>query len=90
MVREERRQAIQTALDSGETLASIGHVLGVSRQRVKQLAEENRRCQTRLRRAHFMPMQQKNREWRRAEERKRRAACLQGESQPGEAPASPL
>ena len=36
---EERRQAIQTALDSGETLATIGDVLSVSRQRVKQLRE---------------------------------------------------
>ena len=36
---EERRQAIQQALDSGETLASIGQVLGVTRQRVKQLLE---------------------------------------------------
>ena len=35
--REERRQAIQKALDSGEPLATIGRVLGVSRQRVKQL-----------------------------------------------------
>jgi hypothetical protein len=38
--REGRRQAIQKALDSGETLATIGRVLGgVSRQRVKQLVE---------------------------------------------------
>jgi DNA-directed RNA polymerase sigma subunit (sigma70/sigma32) len=37
--REERRQAIQRALDSGETLATIGDVLGVTRQRVKQLLE---------------------------------------------------
>jgi DNA-directed RNA polymerase sigma subunit (sigma70/sigma32) len=36
---EERRQAIQRALDSGETLATIGEVLGVTRQRVKQLLE---------------------------------------------------
>jgi DNA-directed RNA polymerase sigma subunit (sigma70/sigma32) len=36
---EERRQAIQQALDSGETLATIGHILGVTRQRVKQLLE---------------------------------------------------
>jgi DNA-directed RNA polymerase sigma subunit (sigma70/sigma32) len=37
--RKERQQAIQQALDSGETLERIGRVLGVSRQRVKQLAE---------------------------------------------------
>jgi hypothetical protein len=37
--REERQQAILKALESGETLAAIGRVLGVSRQRVKQLAE---------------------------------------------------
>jgi DNA-directed RNA polymerase sigma subunit (sigma70/sigma32) len=37
--REERRQAIVQALESGETLATIGRVLGVTRQRVKQLAE---------------------------------------------------
>ena len=36
---EERRVAIQTALDSGETLATIGDGLGVTRQRVKQLLE---------------------------------------------------
>jgi transposase-like protein len=36
---EERRQAIQRALDSGETLATIGEVLGVTRQWVKQLPE---------------------------------------------------
>lgn len=36
---KERRQAIQTALDWGETLATIGDVLGVTRQRVKQLLE---------------------------------------------------
>jgi DNA-directed RNA polymerase sigma subunit (sigma70/sigma32) len=35
----ERQKAIQTALDSGETLATIGLVLGVTRQRVKQLVE---------------------------------------------------
>jgi hypothetical protein len=38
--RQERQQAIRQALDSGETLATIGRVLGdVSRQRVKQLVE---------------------------------------------------
>jgi hypothetical protein len=37
--REERRRAIQQALKSGEILAAIGRVLGVSRQRVKRLAE---------------------------------------------------
>jgi DNA-directed RNA polymerase sigma subunit (sigma70/sigma32) len=35
----KRRQAIQQALDSGETLATIGRVLGVTRQRIKQLVE---------------------------------------------------
>lgn len=37
--REERQHAIQQALDSGETLATIGRVLGVTRQRVNQLVE---------------------------------------------------
>jgi hypothetical protein len=37
--REERQQAIQRALDSGETLATTGRVLGVTRLRVKQLVE---------------------------------------------------
>ena len=36
---EDRRKAIQTALDSKETLATIGDVLGVTLQRVKQLLE---------------------------------------------------
>jgi DNA-directed RNA polymerase sigma subunit (sigma70/sigma32) len=36
---EDRRKAIQKALDSGETLATVGDVLGVTRQRVKQLLE---------------------------------------------------
>lgn len=37
--REEYRQAITLAYDSGVSLASIGRELGVSRQRVKRIIE---------------------------------------------------
>jgi DNA-directed RNA polymerase sigma subunit (sigma70/sigma32) len=38
--RDERAEAIRQALDSGETLATVGEVLGVTRQRVRQLAQK--------------------------------------------------
>jgi DNA-directed RNA polymerase specialized sigma24 family protein len=36
--REDLREAIVAARESGETFAAIARILGVSRQRVKQIA----------------------------------------------------
>lgn len=41
-VRDELREAILTARDSGETLEAIGRAAGLSRQRVSQILSERR------------------------------------------------